>query len=94
MNEEFKRYAMSKLHFIPAACIVIIAFNIFLMVVFQNPFQSLGFDFELFVFRTTPFSIVFYVLLWFIGIKAAFEETKKLKVADDVGQILSVRGQE
>ena len=86
MNEEFRKFAQSNAYILIAAWIAILGINTILML------ATLDSGFSTFISLTTPFLIIVYGLLWFIGVKAMFENHKKLQVADDVGQGLSARG--
>ncbi|MCK4528232.1 hypothetical protein KAW18_12745 [candidate division WOR-3 bacterium] len=73
MNKEIKKYAMSKAYFLIAAWIVILGVNTILILIALD----CGYDnFSIFISLTTPFLIICYGLLWWIGVNAEFEKEK------------------
>ena len=76
MNKELKKFAMSKIYFLIAAWIVILGANTILMLVaFDCRFSG----FSTFIALSTPFLIICYSLLWWIGVNAEFEKAKKFQ---------------
>lgn len=80
MTEEFRKFAQSKAYILIASWIVILGVNTILML------ATLDSSFSTFISLVTPFLIIVYGLLWFIGVKAMFENRKKLQKADGTGQ--------
>lgn len=78
MKEELKKYAMSKVYYLIAAWIVILGVNTILMLVALDCGYN---SFSIFISLVTPFLIifygmVFYGMLWWIGVKVEFEKEK------------------
>ena len=73
MNEELKKYAMSKAYFLIAAWVVILGVNTILMLIALDCGYN---NFSTFISLITPFLIICYGLLWWIGVNAEFEKEK------------------
>ena len=73
MNKELRKYAMSKAYFLIAVWVVILGVNTILMLIVLD----CGYDnFSTFISLTTPFLIICYGLLWWIGVNTEFEKEK------------------
>lgn len=88
MNEELKKYVMSKIYYLIGAWIWILGMNAILMLAALDCGYN---NFSTFISLITPFLITIYGLLWWIGVNAEFNKIKKLQVMDDTGVSLSVR---
>ena len=78
MNKELKKFAISKIYFLIAAWIVILGANTILMLVALD--CRFG-GFSTFIVLSTPFLIICYSLLWWIGVNTEFEKAKKFQNA-------------
>lgn len=88
MNKELKKYAISKVYFLIVAWIVILGVNTILMLAALDCGYN---NFSNFVSSVTPFLIICYGLLWWIGVNAGFDKIKNLRVKDDSGTNLVMR---
>ena len=88
MNEELKSYAMRKVHFLVTVWIAILWTNIILMAI---AFDGDQINLSCFVSYLTPFLIICYSILWWIGVNTGFEKLKKLQIMDDSGVGCSMR---
>ena len=88
MNEELKSYAMRKVYFLVTVWIVILGVNTILMaIVFDCGAVNLSY----FISYLTPFLIICYSILWWIGVNTGFEKLKKLQIMDDTEVGCSMR---
>ena len=73
MNKELRKYAMSKAYFLIAVWVVILGVNTILMAI---AFDCDYIGFSYWISSITPFLIICYGLLWWIGVNAEFEKEK------------------
>ena len=88
MNEELKKYAKRKVYFLIVAWIGILLLNTILMLVALDcDYDSFSFSISL----VTPFLMIFYGLIWWMGVNVEFEKMVKFQIKDDSGNNLTVR---
>ena len=87
MNKELKKFAMSKIYFLIVAWIVILGANTILILVALDCRYD---GFSTFILSITPFLIICYGLLWWIGVSTEFEKERKFQNAANMSIGLAI----